>query len=483
MKTMIVTGLLGLAGAAQAQPAVDWAAKARTDLGTMRQALRDGSPAFIVQRDSATYRDWIDRGYNESLSLLPKVTDARSYFFVLKRYANGFRDAHVQLWPRDELGMDPRDPLRWPGFAVGLRPDGYRVVLSRDPTAPPVGARLEGCDGHDVAAMVAVRDVWHGNMQLQSGRVRAAPLLLQDRGNPFVPVPVRCSVTTAEGSRSYDLAWRPITAADEKAVRAASLGIAERPLKAERWGARNWWLTVPTMDPRQPWDAFYRDVRANLGAIRAAPLVVVDLRGNGGGSSDYAERLARILWGGAMVRAHEPDLGPVTWRVSRANRDYWDGLTRDEALPADLKKFFASIRDRFDRALQAGRSTLVDPAERHVRPKRAPANPMRGRVVLLTDWACISACLDLMDLFTAMPGTVQAGSETNADTIFIELATIDKLPSGMTGFAYGQKAWTKRPRGSNQSYTPLPALTWVGVPDDEVGLRSWLEQVAQAPTR
>jgi hypothetical protein len=108
-----------------------------------------------------------------------------------------------------------------------------------------------------------------------------------------------------------------------------------------------------------------------------------------------------------------------------------------------------------------------------VRPASAPANPVKGRVILLTDGACTSACLDAMDLFLAMPGTVQAGTKTSADTIFMDISHVD-LPSGIFTILYGHKAWVKRPRGSNVPYVPAPRWTYRGDLQDDAGWKSWL---------
>jgi hypothetical protein len=102
-------------------------------------------------------------------------------------------------------------------------------------------------------------------------------------------------------------------------------------------------------------------------------------------------------------------------------------------------------------------------------------------VVVLTDRACVSACLDLMDELMAMPGAVQAGASTSADTIFMELTNVPELPSGLARLNFPHKAWIKRPRGSNVPYVPAARFTWTGEPGDETGMRRWLARVLSEP--
>ena len=48
--------------------------------------------------------------------------------------------------------------------------------------------------------------------------------------------------------------------------------------------------------------------------------MVLDLRGNGGGSSHWSQLMAQVLWGDAWMAAHpEPAIEAVEWRASDAN--------------------------------------------------------------------------------------------------------------------------------------------------------------------
>lgn len=238
------------------------------------------------------------------------------------------------------------------------------------------------------------------------------------------------------------------------------------------------------MGSGQDWKSFYAAVKANLSSIRAADVIVIDLRGNGGGNSGFGDRLARILWSDAFVDAYEPNLGPTIWRVSKLNRDDWaeavERADKDPNFAPEDREEFRKILARYDEALAGGEATFKMGGGPAKRPP-APPNPIKGRVVLLTDFACNSACLDLLDEFTAMPGVVQAGTVTSADTIFMDAILVPSLPSGLSAFAYGRKAWIARPRGSNVPYAPSPRLTWKGRPSDDTGIREWLAAALAAP--
>ncbi len=454
-----------------------WRAAAAEDLTAMHDILRDNSPAMLVDRDSAGFRRWLDQGLAEGRAKLPKVTDFDGYYFLLQGYVMGFRDSHIQWGPADgsfNIGMPA-----WPGFVLDWR-DGRYLVAYRAPgfaAAPPLGAQLISCDGKSAEAIVSERDRYEGDLSDAGMRYYMAPLLLVDQANPFVARPSSCVFSLDGSALSYPMEWRP---PDQTQLGEAFSFRHQRQteLDVQPWGDRRWWITVPSMGGGQDWNGFYAKIGSRLTELRTADTVVIDLRGNSGGDSSFGDRLLRLLWGNTMVEARMPDLGPTVWRATRLNRDSWarvaERTKQDPQMSADEKQEIAEVLSRYDHALAHGDQTFVmDDGPPQARP--APgANPMRAHVILLTDFACNSACLDLMDEATTLPNVARAGTTTSADTIFMELTQVPALPSGVASFAFGHKAWIRRPRGSNVPYTPPTPWTWRGDPSDDVGERRWL---------
>ena len=106
------------------------------------------------------------------------------------------------------------------------------------------------------------------------------------------------------------------------------------------------------------------------------------------------------------------------------------------------------------------------------------ANPVQGPVIVLVDAGCSGGCLDTLDLLSKLPNVRIAGTTTATDSIFVE-PTIQRLPSNYSDFSYGHKAWTSRPRGNNQPYTPAAGLTYTGNPADENAVRAWVGSLFQ----
>ena len=178
-----------------------------------------------------------------------------------------------------------------------------------------------------------------------------------------------------------------------------------------------------------------------------------------------------------MVRASTPALGDVVYRVSDATRARFAEFveaTKKNPNAANSVKEMEELVARFDAAKAAGEATFR--LDNDSPPPSLPAtNPMAGtRVVVLTDYACNSACLDLMDLFMNIPGVAQAGVSTQADTTFMEITPIDP-PSGNVGFYTPHKSWIERPRRSNVAYVPRPEFTYHGDLGSEDQIKAWIE--------
>jgi hypothetical protein len=383
-----------------------WRAAARQDIEAIHDTLRDNAPFMVVDRDSADMRRWLETGRVEALDDLAKVTDGRSYYYVLARYIGGFRDGHIGLFLT--RGAFKGGIPDWPGFAMTWRDGRYEVGWvepGMETVAPPVGAVLVSCDGVAAEALAQARlDRLYGNLKLEAERSASAFQLLRDYHNP-IPTPAACSFRGAAGEQTWKLSWS--TPPGETVDTAAKALFASRAqFGVDRWGANAWWIGAPTMTGEADWKALYAAIDANLAAIRSAGVVVIDLRGNGGGNSAYGDGLARRLFGDPVVDSHAVVWGDLVFKVGP--------LSRRWATDAGDK----SIAEKLD-AAPLGSAVVIkatDAVAAHG-DRPPPPSPMKGRVVVLVDHACFSACLDTLDIFTRLPGVTLAGVETGADTI------------------------------------------------------------------
>ena len=465
-----------------------WRAAAESDLEALRMYLREDTPVAIDTENPRMQR-WFDRGYREARARVRRVTDQPSYFYALAAYTNGFQDPHLTLQP-----VTPIATARWPGFITTARGDDTIVASTygANGPAPEEGARVVSCDGESLSRLrERVVFPFTLNPQLARDRRAAHTRLFLDRGNVFAPPPRRC-VFEHEGERStLTLSWRDVPG-DEYWTRyniATNGPGADFGVTTSEEGVT--WIGAPTFDNSagEQLRALVDEVAANAEAIRNGRAVIIDVRGNGGGNSEWGAELARGLWGAGVIEAIPEDSagGATDWRASQRNLDYINSFA-----PQLIEQFGeASPIAAWVREVQSGMSGAIernepmwrqrDPEQTGSVPQgggytlRRPqgASPIPARVYLLSNGTCVSACLDFADIVLHIAGTQLIGMDTSGDGLLMEVRD-EVLPSGLSRVVLPLKVYRGRSRGALEAYRA--DVTYDGVWTDGA-VRLWVSDL------
>lgn len=480
-----------VAGAADGQPAEPstpeaWRMAAITDLDAAQRLLREHTPIPFDTEDPS-YPTWLEQGHALARAQAEQVGDRIGYVYALSRYLNGFRDPHVQLKALPALPSP-----RWPGFVATMREDGAEVTMREesDPDAPPTGARILACEGKSLRALADERVFPYTlNARLALDRRRVITRLFIDRGNPLAPPPIRCRIAVAGEEREIALRWRALPEPAEafsQAYQAASIGPAATFGVGEP-APGIFWIGVPTFDSNSENAArlqtLIEQARARAATMRKAHAIVIDIRGNGGGNSAWADRLAKVIFGDATVRAarrrHQQPL--EEWRASAGNIDYWRKWRETVAVPqfgenSEMAAYARKVVEGMQRAIERGEAIWRDGPARVGRggglTTRRPQgrSPFPARVYVLSNGACASSCLDFADTVLQIPGVRLIGAGTSGDGAYVEIRD-EVLPSGLATITLPQKAQRGADRGPFEAYAPDLAYdgAW-----DENSVRTWV---------
>ena len=467
---------LALCGAAQrasaargelARPAAPatsaaWLQAARRDVDAAYRLLAENHPGMFNREDPG-FASRLAASRAKGLALAAQVRDRAGFAAALDGFSAGLRDGHALAFA-DTGG--PAD-LNWPGFVAAWR--GDRLLVSASSlSAIPVGATIQGCDGRDTRALVLQNVFAFSGRPDEAGQWWVqAPRVFQDDGNPFVKPPQRCRVSMDGRESEVDLSWRPVDA-HFRAWKAARNGEPLRPgLTEPRPGL--FWLAMPTFQPDEAERMAYRSAMDALLSRRAAILtadaVVIDLRGNQGGSSFWSEEAAKALWGAASVQSFEgADPSRVWWRASQGNTDYVVHLA--ETLRTQGQAESAAIVDRAAAGMRAALARAepyyVEPTETAGPTSGGAVVPLRAPVYVIVPGQCASACLDALDVFAHFPNTKLIGAPSSADSVYLEVR-IQALPDGLAKVVVPNKLYRNRPRASGYVYPPaieVRELSW-----------------------
>jgi hypothetical protein len=466
-------------------PATDWHAAARLDLEAAYHLVKDNHPGAVPALGDTAFMARLEASYARASAMADKVTSYAGYAATLRAFMNGLGDKH--LWWRPD--NPPPGRYQWPGLMVARRGGGWTVVRQEAAAGEPAltGARLVSCDGEDADSLGerrvgGYRAVW----SIEAQRIEYGPFLLIDDGNPFLTRPQACVFATAAGPVSLPLAWRDIARDDLRAdigqaVKTGAAGFGVRQFGDATAGG--WWIGIQTLDDRT--NAVIEAVKTNLTAIRAAPIVVVDLRGNGGGASVFGRKLISVLLGDSAARALNNDGSDCDayWRATPGNLEGVSAFKRDKA-PAMGGNWVAELgrlEGQMKAAMAKGQPFHQPLKACHAAAAGGPQiigklGALKGRLVLLTDHACFSSCLLVADDFRRL-GALHVGEATDAATRYMEVREI-RLPSGLSFASTLQKAAIGAPA---QIGPYVPSRLFDGDISDSAALEAWVAATVKGP--
>lgn len=458
-----------------------WSLLAQRDLAAMREQIlaNHPGPADPLNRD---FRTWLDDGFAASVAKAREATTFGGYVYALRHYGAGFRDGHLNYSATVE-----RPRFAWPGFLVELRGGKYVVgAAENDASLPPAGSELLDCDGR-APRQIAEQDVWPYTMgpMIESRWPVVASALLLDRGNPWAPRAKECRFRIGDTVETRALRYRNTTH-DTVDKLARVTGAAEGSVRKS--GANGVWVTIPTFTAST--DAIIATLEQQIALApewRSADFIVFDVRGNGGGNSSWGKQLLDALYGKEYLErtTRTRFAGQyVDWRVSKDNvahiRAIVAQIRREQGDDAPSLPYFSRIADGMKEALARNEPLFRLPGgdDRPASTTSVPAPLYRGKVILLTDTACASACLDFADEVRPLPNATHVGLSTSADSVYMEIRGVG-LPSGIGWLNLPVKVYRDRPRGHNEPY--VPHVPYAGDIRDTAAVEKWILAITSAP--
>lgn len=465
------------AGSDAGAAAALWHGLTTLDVQAAYSLLERDHPATAPEAGDPKFGAVLRAAYARALTRAAQVSSYDGYIATLGELANSMGDGHIWSYSTHV----PRE-VRWAGIIAALHGRSW-VVAVDDPQVTGSelkGARLVECDGRPVDSLA--REVLHymTDVNVEAMLALRAPWLLIDQGNPFLAPPKACTFERAGRTVTLSLHWQRISRSEliqhhwYRPYGQAGFGV--------RSSGRGYWVAIQELGAAA--QAVVDAVASQAARIQAAPYVVVDVRGNGGGDDHYMRVLAEELYGKAHVDAI---LGPYDTpgcpEVYRASADNIAALAaeaqvyRSEGDLYGANAYFRAVKQM--RAAMAAGRTLTGPATcpaGKAAGRSVPPSRLRGRVFLLTDVACFSSCINGVELFRRL-GATQIGQVTGADTHYFEVREI-VLPSGLATFSTLQALSPHDPAVIGPF---KPTIEYDGDMADTASLERWVSKLAGSP--
>lgn len=465
---------------AQAQDAAPdganlWHQMAETDSTAALRLITDNHPGARPELGDVVFQQRLAMATAHVGERLPEVRSFEGYSALMAGLAADFADGHIWSRPRVE-----GTTLFWTGILLKREGQAWRVgSLLPEARLPDIqNARLVACDGVDaeVWADARIRDFVAGAPN-ETQRAEAAGRLLTDDGNPFRKRPEQCAFEKTDGSReTITFRWGrgPASFVEERIEAIQSR--AEDGYALTPWDG-GYWIRLSGLDNNA--GAVVTAVQEAEASLKTARVVVLDLRGNGGGDSRYGDAIAETLFGPDHIRqakGRSSDCQGAYWRVSADNTAALKALRDSQATRnPETAASMTEVVEGMEAALTDGQAFWPDlpacAATADLADEAARA-PIDRHVVLITDRHCFSSCLMTTDLFRRL-GALHVGEATDVSSRYMEVRTI-VLPSGLRDFSTLQKVAVGLPDFG--PYTP--DVPYPGAMADDAALKAWVGEQA-----
>lgn len=467
-----LTATVGLAGSAPAQPAASpWTTITLGDLDVMHRTIVDTHPGMVDDLNPE-FRQWTEDGYRQAQARAASVRNFYDYARVMRFYANGFKDNHVEM--RFNVDSTRR---QWPGFLPVAADNQLRVTLSQVEEVP-VGAVIRSCDGTPAWQLLEQRVLpYRYNPRVRPLLERmGAQLFFVDAADPAAQIR-QCDFEVNGQTRQVDLVWRAVTADDSARLQREALGWVTPPLALRKLNGF-WFVTMSTFQINSPeqvaaYRRFLAELEANRETLRREPLVL-DLRGVPGGVSLWGREVLKTIWGEDWIAHVESGARNfVDWRASEGVIPLHEGVVaqlESNGFPDDAR-FYRDLVARIRTAIRQGQPYVRTGEAAGQRTPRPRVNPVHGPVFMLTDGICASACLDFVDIAIRLPGVRHVGLPTAADTTYLE-NRFWELPSGLARLTSSTKVLRDRARRANEYYEP--SVRWPGGLMTDEAVARWI---------
>ena len=472
--TLAMTSGASAADAAPARPSspAEWRAAALRDIQAGYEVTL-ANHAGARDPHNPAFPGNLERARTQALALAARVMDPSGYHAALLRFSALIEDGHAGVYPT--FDTDEFRPDQWPGFVVAWRDALFVHAAQGD--AARAGERIVSCDGMPARRLIEEKAFGYIGRPKEEGQWWSqSRTLFLDSGNPFAPRPRRCVFELDGRQVERTLRWRDVS---PEVYAQARAGVAGTPLPVGLTEPRRklFWVAMPTFDPdeqgRAAYRTIYRQVQEGRQRLLEADAVVVDLRGNLGGSSWWSHDFAAALWGkGRLKRRVDAATAKqeVWYRASPGNIAFFRQLEQDKRAQGEeaTARWSARNADNMAAARAAGQEYWVNKdgvAAVGVDPQRdQPGDPapFTRPLYVIVPGNCASACLDAIDYFKLFPNTKLVGAPSSADSTYMEVR-YELLPGGLARVIVPTKLYVNRPRGNGVFYRPdilVPALQW-----------------------
>lgn len=452
----------------------NWSDVAVQDIKRIHEILSETHPAKL-DASNHKFNDWLDfDGYKESILLAERSESEQQAFSALKFYLTGFMDEHLSIG----IYADQKNPLFWAGWHME-HSNGRYLVASRaidwPGDLPQIGDEVISCDS------ISINEILHNKVapfvdrrtHLENTLNKLARYITIEQANsPLWETlrPTKCLFQKSSGKyQKLPLIW-------QKQPKNLKIKRPPPPTQGVHQIKKGiYWIHASNFNLSTEEHIDFDNFLKNIQSIDKAYAIILDTRGNNGGNSMLGSAILSTVLKKSAPSHHN---AKAYWRISPLSMATIDGH-RESALKIEGKdsqfyQWLNALRESMEVAIQRGEN-FVEQTDITIEDETKISQgwpPFQGKLILITDSYCFSACLDFVDEVISVPGALHVGSTTDADTRYMDIGSAI-LPSGLK-MGVPLKVWIGRRRQDNVPY--IPQIKYHQNINDTKALQAWVLQ-------
>ena len=481
-----------------APPTSSWAQLAADDIEAIYEQMRDNHPGILNEEDP-TFTNRLEKVKEQALAKATEVQNFEGYTHAMRYCATLFQDPHVRVTP-----LTHRNTIQWPGIKIKHKDGNFFVSHVSDafdyPEQLKIGARLVACDGVAVRKRL-LRDIFPYNKGipgLEAWEHFIAPKLLLDEGNPWVKRTAECVFEDEKKHQfTVPLSWKDTTLGEWQGIAQPAIDNQTEPIYLRHLDNGGIWIRLKTFSPyNKQLIEVMRNVIDQASQIRNAPFVVFDIRGNGGGSYIWGDRLLSSLFGsewrdhaqknnatgkGMLKRCSPANIAGLSCMIDSI-KDIMGTSSREYAM---IQHYLSNLGKNSAAATDHNKLLHEEDLGKIVAqwwPENEQPAEVNATIFVVTDYHAMSASLYFMDSILSIPDVIHVGLPTLGDTPYTDLR-FATLPSGIMELSIPTGINCNMPqnrRGWNQAYTPR--YRYDGDINDTAELQKWVTDLYKSNT-
>ena len=444
----------------------------KKDIDFFRKSLADNSAAYANKSDF-DFREWYDKGYQDTLKLIEAIGDKDDCYYAMKYYVNGFRKSHISMRAYIPLPIE-----QYPGFLSVKKGDDHIVIYKHEGIEYlrnlQVGDKITHVNDMSVDTYYKdyVSPFYVNDDSSLTIEVASLYVLVLD-GNRFKPLVRNVTVERDGKSMQFDVKYTELKGGALVAAQKIRQPIASDGFKIETV-SNGIWISIPSFFPNIKETVYYTGMLSTLkNKLAKEDYILFDLRGNRGGASKWSRPIIRNLWGDEFIKS----LG----KKHGYNKDAEKLLRVSKNNFGDFKKTHSQEEVKsYAEALKKGKDFIMKKwsifRDQDNLYTNNDSKPFKAKIYVLTDRFCRSTCWNFVNEIKQMPNVVHIGEATTIRDGY-SYAKQARSPSENFDFFYPTQIIVQPKFKIGQSL--VPSEIYQGDFRDQAQLTNWILSITE----